>query len=253
MDGQKFDILTRAFAKGAGRRSFLKLFGGAAAAGVAGMALAGPVRVFAQGECPGDGSPGACCSVVDDCNDGLFCVIQGDVGAQGICACTETGLGEPWLGCDCTTGIQTPCGDSDLLCCATGDLPGGPGICQSECGTSGECSELQTMCADTDCCAEDTTCGANGWCNGCYSGTQDPCGPYNEAFGADYICCTYGDATPGAVGYCVAQSECVLAPPNTGAGTTTDTSTWIAPATAIGAAAAVIAYKGRERNEDAEV
>ncbi|MEZ4505468.1 MAG: hypothetical protein R2848_06225 [Thermomicrobiales bacterium] len=52
---------------------------------------------------------------------------------------------------------------------------------------------------------------------GCYSGTQDPCGPYNEAFGASYICCTYGDTTREAVGYCVAEKECV-APPNTGSG-----------------------------------
>lgn len=252
MDSQKFDTLTRAFALGSSRRSFLKRFGGAAAAGVAGVALAGPARVFAQSDCPGDGSPGACCSVIEDCNDGLFCVIQGDAGAQGICACTESGLGEPWLGCDCATGTQTPCGDSDLLCCATTDRFGGPGICQSQCDSTGQCSALQTMCADTDCCAENTICGANGWCNGCYSGTQNPCGPYNEAFGADYICCTYGDTTPGAVGYCVAESDCVAAPPNTGAGVTTDSSTWITPAAVIGAAAAVMAYKSRERNENAE-
>src|SRR5690348_6347738 len=115
MDGQKFDKLTRAFATGTDRRTLLKFFGGATAASVAGVTLARTNGVFAQ-DCPGDGSPGACCSTVEDCNDGLFCVIQGDVGAEGICACTESGLGDPWLGCDCTTGTLDPCGDSDNLC-----------------------------------------------------------------------------------------------------------------------------------------
>jgi hypothetical protein len=250
MDGQKFDKLTRAFATGTSRRSLLKLFGGATAAGVAGVALSGPARVFAQ-DCPGDGSPGSCCTADEDCAQG-FCVIQGDVGAEGICACTESGLGDPWAGCTCQTGTLDPCGDTDYLCCATGDLPGGSGVCQTECDPVEECSALQTMCADTDCCAEDTECGANGWCFGCYSGTEDPCGPYNEAFGADYICCTYGDTTPGAVGYCVSEGECVVEPPNTGAGTTANASTWIAPAAAVGAAAAVIAYKSRESKAETE-
>ena len=39
---------------------------------------------------------------------------------------------------------------------------------------------------------------------------------------------------------------------NTGAGTTSGDSSWIAPAAAIGAAAAVIAYKGRERKAETE-
>jgi hypothetical protein len=115
-----------------------------------------------------------------------------------------------------------------------------------------ECSPLQTSCADTDCCAEGTDCGANQWCNACYSGTQDPCGGINEAFDADYICCTYGDTTPGAIGWCMAESDCIVEPPNTGAGTTSDASNWIVPAAAIGAAAAVIAYKSRERETSGE-
>lgn len=250
MDGHKFDTLTRAFATGTNRRSLLKLFGGATAAGVAGVALSGPARVFAQ-DCTGDGSPGACCMTVDDCNDGLYCVIQGDVGAQGLCACTQSGIGDPWLGCVCTAGTQNPCGDSNNLCCGA-DTPGGEGTCAAQCDEPTECSALQTMCEDTDCCAEGTTCGANGWCYGCYSGTEDPCGPYAAAFGGNFICCTYGDDREGAVGYCVTQDECVVAPPNTGAGTTADTSTWIAPAAAIGAAAAVMAFKGRDKKSETE-
>jgi len=223
MDGQKFDKLTRAFATGISRRSLLKIFGGATTAGVAGVALLGPARVFAQ-ECPGDGSPGACCLTVDDCDDGRFCVIQGDVGAAGICACTESGLGDPWLGCTCMSGTQTPCGDSGFVCCATGDTVGGPGICRTECDT-----------------VDDS----------CISGTEGACDAYNEANGTEYICCTFGGAD-GSAGTCVAEAACVVEPPNTGSGTTADTSSWIAPAAAVGAAAAVMAYKNRESKADTE-
>jgi hypothetical protein len=108
------------------------------------------------------------------------------------------------------------------------------------------------MCESTGCCAEGTECGANGWCYGCYSGTENPCGPYNEAFGAEYICCTYGDSAEGAVGYCVAQAECVVEPPNTGSGPVVTSNSWMAPAAAIGAAAAVLAYKSREDKAENE-
>jgi hypothetical protein len=96
------------------------------------------------------------------------------------------------------------------------------------------------------------TCGANGWCTACYSGTADPCGGINEAFGADYICCTEEGAAPGAVGYCTEADLCVEEPPVVGAGTTAETSNWIAPAAAVGAAAAVLAYKSRESKVDSE-
>lgn len=158
----------------------------------------------------------------------------------------------------CVTGAPNPCGDNTFVCCPPNqdDPPGTAGVCTS--GMTGcqypvECSALQTSCEETECCAEDTECGANGWCNACYSGTADPCGGINEAFGADYICCTYGDTTPGAIGWCMAESDCVVAPPNTGAGTSAGSSTWIAPAAAIGAAAAVMAYKSREKNAETEV
>jgi hypothetical protein len=246
MDGQKFDKLTRAFATGTDRRTLLKLFGGATVAGVAGVTMARSNGVFAQGTV----QPGGVCSADTDCAQGT-CVIQGDPGAQGICACTEAGLGDPWNGCVCSAGTQNPCGDSGYECCGA-DTAGGEGTCMEVCSAGGECSELQTMCESTGCCAADTECGANGWCYGCYSGTEDPCGPYNEAFGANYTCCTFGDTTPGAVGYCVAESECVVAPPDTGSGTTSGDANWIAPAAAIGAAAALIAYKGRDRKAETE-
>lgn len=224
MDGQKFDKLTRAFATGTNRRSLLKFFGGATAAGVAGVALSGPARVFAQADdCPGDGSPGACCLIPDDCNDGMFCVIQGDVGAAGICACTESGLGDPWAGCACTGGTESPCGDSGYECCgATVD------------NESGTCAET---CDTVD--------------DSCISGTEGACDAYNAENGTDYICCNFGGAE-GSAGTCVAESACVVEPPNTGAGTTADANTWIAPAAAVGAAAAVLAFKGREKKSETE-
>jgi hypothetical protein len=113
------------------------------------------------------------------------------------------------------------------------------------------CSEPDTSCEESGCCTVGE-CGANGWCTACYSGTADPCGGINEAFGADYICCTAEGAAPGAVGYCTEADLCVSDTPNTGAGSTADTSSWIAPAAAVGAAAAVLAYKSRESKVDSE-
>lgn len=132
-------------------------------------------------------------------------------------------------GSTCNLGTESPCGDTTLVCCATSDsygVPGGEGVC-----TSGM----------TGCQAGDE----------CISGTEDPCGFFNYTYDLDYICCTYG-GDPGSTGTCVADGTCVVEPPNTGAGTTSDTSTWIAPAAAIGAAAAVLAFKGREKNSETE-
>ncbi len=83
------------------------------------------------------------------------------------------------------------------------------------------------------------------------SGTEDPCGYFNYTYDLDYICCTYG-GDPGSTGTCVAESTCVVEPPNTGAGTTADSSNWIAPVAVVGAAAAVLAYKGRENKVENE-
>jgi hypothetical protein len=243
MDGQRFDRLARAFASGTDRRTLLKLFGGASVAAVGGVKVATPGRVFAQGTVP----PGGVCSQDEDCEQG-FCVIQGDPGAEGICACTESGLGDPWLGCACIGGTEAPCGDSSYECC--GATEGNEsGVCAASCEPV--CSELGTSCEETGCCVEGE-CGANGWCTGCYSGTQDPCAGINEAFGANYICCTAADAAPGAIGYCTEEALCVTDMSNTGSGMTSDANTWVAPAAAIGAAAAVLAYKTREARAETE-
>jgi hypothetical protein len=245
MDGQKFDKLTRAFAAGTDRRTLLKIFGGASVAAVAGVKIATPTGVFAQGSV----GPGGTCATDADCAQGLC-----DPTAL-VCYCEDPA--RPVIGCACTTGTQDPCYGTSAVCCANEVAAGAgaDGTCVSDsvgCNPTGECDALQTMCEGTGCCAEDTECGANGWCYGCYSGTQNPCGPYNEAFGADYICCTYGDTAIGAVGYCVAESECVVAPPNTGSGPIQTSNSWLAPAAAIGAAAAVLAYKSREDKAENE-
>jgi hypothetical protein len=132
-------------------------------------------------------------------------------------------------GDECNLGTQNPCGDNTLVCCATEDsygTPGGLGVC-----TSG-----MTGCQASDACT---------------SGTEDPCGFFNYTFDRDYICCTYG-GDPGSEGTCVAADACVVEPPNTGAGTAADSSNWIAPAAALGAAAAVMAFKGRDKKAETE-
>ena len=129
----------------------------------------------------------------------------------------------------CTEGTLDPCGDTTLVCCPTEEtygVPGGAGVC-----TSG-----MTGCQASD---------------DCISGTEDPCGYFNFVYEVDYICCNYGGAV-GSAGTCVAESTCVVKPPDTGAGTSSDTSNWIAPAAAIGAAAAVLAYKSRENKVENE-
>lgn len=249
MDGQRFDKLTRAFASGMHRRSLLKAAGGASVIAIADTKLAAQKGVSAQ-ECVPDSSPGGCCFTDADCA-GLFCVIQGDPGAAGICACTESGIGEPWLGCGCISGSLDACGDSDLTCCSDYELPGGSGTCLAECPATGDCADPGESCEESGCCTVGE-CGANGYCTACYSGTEAPCGDLNELFGADFICCVAPGSADGAVGYCTEESLCVTDTPNTGAGSTADSSTWIAPAAAVGAAAAVLAYRSRVTKADVE-
>jgi len=246
MDDLKFDSLTRALASGTNRRALLKLLGGATLAGMAGVSVTRPNPASAQGTL----LPGDICESNDQC---LYEQCSAATEGEAICNCGQPE--RPWIGCPCITGTEEVCGGGTPICCTSSadDPPGTEGTCISgmaECFPPvNECSALQTSCDATGCCAEDTECGANGFCYGCYSGTEDPCGPFNEAYGADYICCTYGNTAIGAVGYCVAESACVVAPPNTGASTTTN-SNWIAPAAAIGAAATVIAFKSRKESDE---
>lgn len=92
----------------------------------------------------------------------------------------------PGVGCPCTTGTQNPCGDSTLLCCATGDMPGGPGVCTP---SSVGCNPI----------------GPNPPCTGegcpCATGTQNPCG-------GDLVCCPHDPGTPGGPGSCREADNC---------------------------------------------
>jgi hypothetical protein len=217
MDGQKFDKLTRAFAAGTDRRTLLKIFGGATVAGVAGLTVARPIGVFAQGSV----QPGGTCATDADC-------AQGSCDPTGlVCYCDDPS--RPEVGCACNTGELDACGGRAELCC--------PPTADAQPGAAGTC--VSPMIGGCMYPVDDS----------CISGTEGACDAYNEANDTDYICCTYGGAD-GAAGTCVAEDACVVEPPNTGAGTTADTSNWIAPAAAIGAAAAVMAFKGREKRSE---
>jgi len=219
MDGQRFDRLTRAFAAGTDRRTLLKIFGGASVAAVAGVKIAAPEGAFAQGTVP----PGGTCATTADCAQGTCDP------TELVCYCEDPA--EPVIGCVCITGTQDPCYGTTAVCC-TDDV-------NAAAGANGTCVSDMVGCQPV---VDDT----------CQSGTEDPCGAYNEAYGVEYICCTYG-ADPGAAGTCVAESACVVEPPNTGSGVSSDSSNWIAPAAAVGAAAAVLAYKNRGSKAENEI
>ena len=222
MDGQRFDKLTRAFAAGTDRRTLLKIFGGASVAAVAGVKVAAPTAVFAQGS----SQPGGECTTSDDCAVGdCYVAVEGE---PGVCYCEDPD--RPVIGCPCITGTEDPCYGTTAVCCANEVAAGA--------GADGTCVSDSVGCEPI---VDDT----------CQSGTQDACAAYNEAYGVEYICCTYG-ADPGAAGVCVAESACVVEPPNTGAGITSDSNSWIAPAAAVGAAAAVLAYRSRENKAENE-
>jgi hypothetical protein len=69
--------------------------------------------------CNWDDSCGGCCSGY--CNGSGLC---DDVPPPPV-VCTSAG-------CACDTGTEAPC-DDGLTCCATGETPGGPGVCQAGC------------------------------------------------------------------------------------------------------------------------
>src|SRR5829696_5641496 len=129
-------------------------------------------------------------------------------------------------GCVCSTGTRRPC-DRGFICCPTTDVPGGPGVCQTqEVCYPNQCVENGGTCNPTcgtddacpSCCSN--YCNANGQCGDgpappctgegcdCTTGTRSPCD-------AGLICCgTTG--TPGGPGTC--QTEAACNPPCTGQG-----------------------------------
>jgi hypothetical protein len=198
MDGQRFDLLARAIARGGSRRQVLKgLAGGALAGGFLGAVRA--PRAAAQDECvPGGGS----CETGDDCCSGLC-------NQNGICYCTDPS--RPPIGCPCTTGTDDACGDTTLLCCPTTNEPGGPGICTSGmvgcnplgCHQPGESCEINGDCCQGQC-SDEGVC----YCTdpdrpgigcSCTTGTENPCGD------TTLVCCATSNA-PGGPGICTSGS-----------------------------------------------
>jgi hypothetical protein len=197
MDGQRFDELTRLLASGTPRRRVLKGFAGGAL-GLFGLRVASSVRAGENMSV----DPGGECNEAEECTQGS-CL-------DGVCACEDPA--EPWRGCTCDTGTEGPCGGGTLLCCPTGDTPGGPGICTSAsvgCEPLGECSDPGGTCQeDGDCC--EGSCSDEGVCYcedpprpiigcSCTTGTESPCGD------TTVLCCpTTG--TPGGPGICTSDS-----------------------------------------------
>lgn len=200
MDGHQFDTLTRRLARGASRRQVLKGLAGAAFGGT--LLATGTLHPRAVGavDCAG---PGDSCSADSDC-------CQGSCSDQGVCYCEDPS--RPIIGCSCDTGTEDACGDSTVQCCATGNIPGGPGICTSSsvgCNPTGQCADPGDSCsADSDCCQG--SCSDQGVCFcddpsrpiigcSCSTGTENPCGD------STVLCCATGN-TPGGPGVCTSSS-----------------------------------------------
>ncbi|MGH2616731.1 MAG: hypothetical protein ACRDJC_15970, partial [Thermomicrobiales bacterium] len=92
---------------------------------------------------PGTCQPEAACGPPPCTDNGGGCDATCNWGdsCAGCCSgyCNDTGQCDnappvvcTGAGCACTTGTEAPC-DEGLTCCATSDLPGGPGVCQASC------------------------------------------------------------------------------------------------------------------------
>lgn len=225
--------------------------------GGAGVCTSSSVSCNPTGQCA---NPGDSCSADSDC-------CQGSCSEQGACYCQDPD--RPVLGCSCDTGTENPCGTTTLQCCATGNTPGGPGICTSAsvgCNPTGQCVYAGDACtADSDCC--EGKCSQDGVCYcedpdrpalgcGCNSGTEDPCGDEN------LICCPSSNE-PGAHGTCASKSTgCGAGPspspssttpanvlPNTGSGDGHHAGAVLPSAALIATGAAIAGHHLRKRRQ----
>lgn len=141
-------------------------------------------------------NPGGACETDEDC-------CEGSCSDQGVCYCQDPA--RPQIGCSCTVGDDSSCGDNTLVCCPA---VGGGGVCVS--GSVGcqidECNAFagDACASDADCC--EGSCSDSGVCYcldpaeplrgcACHTGTQNPCG-------SDSLLCCSVDDTPGGDGVC---------------------------------------------------
>src|SRR6476469_3073293 len=116
MDDQRFDNLSRIIARSTTRRTTVK----GIAAAIGGGVFAGVFGVRAQRAMAQELGPGSECTSNEDCTTWM-CSAEGE--SSGFCYCEDPA--RPWLGCDCDTGTEAPCGGGSLVCCATSNEPGG--------------------------------------------------------------------------------------------------------------------------------
>ncbi len=110
-------------------------------------------------------------------------------------------------GCGCITGTQNPCDSERLVCCATTDRMGGPGVCltsQTTCPGAAPAEPTATTAPPPPPTEEPACTGEGCACNG---GVQGACDD-------GLVCC--GVTTPGGPGTCMTEDECN--PPCTGEG-----------------------------------
>jgi hypothetical protein len=112
-------------------------------------------------------------------------------------------------GCGCITGTQNPCNSDQLVCCATTDRTGGPGVCltsETTCPGTTPDEPTVTPAAPTATAAATATATATPPCTGegcdCATGTQNPCDQ-------GLVCCSDDpNNPPGGSGTCRSEDKC---------------------------------------------
>lgn len=211
MDDHRFDTLTRAFAGGAPRRTFLKtiagaVFGGAAAAKLASDADAACKPFGRTCAASADCCSGACINGICKCTAGqekcnsvgvITCVDLCPPGQYrgSACRCLCLTTGRPPVNGSCITcaGDGESCREAD---CCEGLICNDSGICQPPtCGVQGE------ECDEGFPCCEGFTC--DGTCFPICLGTDAPCSPLGSNSSCCSGCCVIG---PQQSGVCASDS-----------------------------------------------
>lgn len=185
MDDHRFDTLTRAFAGGAPRRTFLKTIAGAVFGGAAAAKLVSDAGAACK-------PFGRTCAAAADCCSGA-CI-------NGICKCD---VGQEKCNSSGTITCVPVCppgqyrGSACRCLCLTTGRPPVNGSCGVACAGEGqECSEAVPCCEGFTCdgiCFPLQTCGE--------PGAECP------AFGFDESCCS-GCCLGGQVGCAASSTQC---------------------------------------------